>query len=143
MGFALLLLCIAIFANGVASAADAPSVQDDLCFIPPILTRSPPESNGQPVQVQIGVLLIDVVEINDVTESFTADFKVRIRWKDPRLSVAALGQWNGIFLQSFCVLQHGLNFHSLTNYQVRKAWISRMLFLSLKMPDSLVLTVWS
>jgi hypothetical protein len=41
--------------------------------------------------VKIGILLIDVVEINDVTESFTADFKVRIRWKDPRLSAAALG----------------------------------------------------
>jgi hypothetical protein len=29
------------------------------------------------------------------------------------------------------------------NHQVRKAWISRMLFLSLKMPDSVVLMVWS
>ncbi|MGV7229862.1 MAG: hypothetical protein ACQ9IQ_14540 [Nitrospirales bacterium] len=91
LGFALLLLCVAIFANGVASAADAPSVPDDPCFIPPMLTRSPPETNGQPVQVQIGVLLIDVVEIDDVTESFTTDFKVRIRWKDPRLSAVALG----------------------------------------------------
>ena len=91
MGFALLFLCAAIFVNGVASAADAPSVQDDPCFIPPMLTRSPPETNGQAVQVQIGILLIDVVEINDVTESFTADFKIRIRWKDPRLSATALG----------------------------------------------------
>jgi len=91
LGFALLLLCVAIFANGVASAADAPSVQDDPCFIPPMLTRNPPRSNGQPVQVKIGILLIDVVEIDDVTESFTADLKVRARWKDPRLSAAAFG----------------------------------------------------
>ena len=91
MGFALLFLCATIFANGVASAADAPFLQDAPCYIPPNLTRSPPETNGQPVQVQIGILLIDVVEINDVTESFTADFKIRIRWKDPRLSAAVLG----------------------------------------------------
>jgi hypothetical protein len=77
--------------SGVASAGNTPLIQDDPCFIPPVLTRSLPETNGQPVQVQIGVLLIDVVEINDVTESFTADFKVRIRWKDPRLSATALG----------------------------------------------------
>ena len=93
--FALLLLCAAIFANGVASAADNLSRPTDPCFIPPMLTRSPPESNGQPVQVKIGILLIDVVEIDDVTESFTADFKVRIRWKDPRLSATALGPFVG------------------------------------------------
>jgi hypothetical protein len=91
VGFALLLLCATIFANGVASAADDLSRPTDPCFIPPLLTRNPPETNGQPVHVKIGILLIDVVEINDVTESFTADFKVRIRWKDPRLSAEALG----------------------------------------------------
>ncbi len=88
---ALLLVWAAISVSGVASAAKAPSVPDDPCFIPPMLTRSPPTTNGQPVHVKIGVLLIDVVEINDVTESFTVDFKARIRWKDPRLSAAALG----------------------------------------------------
>ena len=91
VGFALLLLCITISASSVASASDALPVSNDPCFIPPMLTRSPPETNGQPVQVKIGILLIDVVEIDDVTESFTADFKVRIRWKDPRLSTTVLG----------------------------------------------------
>lgn len=91
VGFALLLLCVTIFANEVASAENAPSFPADPCYIPPNLTRNPPESNGQPVQVKIGVLLIDVVEIDDVTESFTADLKIRVRWKDPRLSAAALG----------------------------------------------------
>ncbi len=91
VGFALLLLCITISASSVASASAALPVSDDPCFIPPTLTRSPPETNGQPIPVKIGILLIDVIEIDDVTESFTADFKVRIRWKDPRLSAAALG----------------------------------------------------
>jgi hypothetical protein len=40
VGFALLLLCAVIFANGVASAADDLSRPTDPCFIPPILTRS-------------------------------------------------------------------------------------------------------
>jgi hypothetical protein len=88
---ALLLVWTGISVSGVASAANTPSVPDDPCIIPPILTRSPPTTNGQPVQVKIGILLIDVVEIDDVTESFTADFKIRVRWKDPRLSSAALG----------------------------------------------------
>jgi hypothetical protein len=87
----LLILWAGLSVSGVAAAANAPSVANDPCFIPPMLTHSPPESNGQPVQVKIGILLIDVVEINDVTESFTADFKVRVRWKDPRLSATALG----------------------------------------------------
>ena len=88
---ALLLVWAVISVSGVASAADDLSRPTDRCFIPPMLTHNPPESNGQPVHVKIGILLIDVVEINDVTESFTADFKIRIRWKDPRLSAAALG----------------------------------------------------
>jgi hypothetical protein len=88
---ALFLVWTGLSVSGVASAANAPSVTNDPCFIPPMLTRSPPESNGQPIQVKIGILLIDVVEIDDVTESFTADLKVRIRWKDPRLSAVALG----------------------------------------------------
>ncbi len=88
---ALLLLWAAISVSGVASAADHSSVPEDPCFIPPLLTRSPPTTNGQPVQVKIGILLIEIVEIDDVTESFTADLKVRIRWKDPRLSAATLG----------------------------------------------------
>ncbi len=88
---ALLLVWAVISVSGVASAADDLSRPTDRCFIPPMLTHNPPESNGQPVHVKIGILLIDVVEINDVTESFTADFKVRIRWKDPRLSAEALG----------------------------------------------------
>ena len=91
VGFAFLLLWVAISASGVVSASDAPSVPGDPCFIPPSLTRNPPKTDGQPVQVKIGVLLIDVVEIDDVTESFTADLKVRVRWKDPRLSAATLG----------------------------------------------------
>ena len=86
----LLFLYTAISSVSIASAVDQP-VPDDPCFIPPMLTRNPPETNGQPVQVKIGILLIDVVEIDDVTESFTADLKVRVRWKDPRLSAAALG----------------------------------------------------
>ena len=88
---ALLLVWAVISVSGVASAADDLSRPTDRCFIPPMLIRNPPESNGQPVQVKIGILLIDVVEIDDVTESFTADLKVRIRWKDPRLSAIALG----------------------------------------------------
>jgi hypothetical protein len=85
-----LFLYTAISSVSIASAVDQP-VPDDPCFIPPMLTRSPPETNGQPVQVKIGILLIDVVEIDDVTESFTVDIKVRVLWKDPRLSAAALG----------------------------------------------------
>ncbi len=87
----LLLLSVVLCLSGIESAAIASSPPKNSCFIPPSLTRSPPETHGQPIPIKIGVLLIDVVEIDDVTESFTADFKVRIRWKDPRLSAAALG----------------------------------------------------
>ena len=42
----LLLLLVGISSSGVVSAADAPSVPDDPCFIPPMLKRSLPEFNG-------------------------------------------------------------------------------------------------
>ena len=64
VGIALLLLCTAIFANGVASArVISLSRPTDPCFIPPHAHTQPIQcSNGQPVQVKIGILLIDVVE---------------------------------------------------------------------------------
>ena len=81
----------ALTISSVVFAAPPLPLADDPCFIPPMLSHSPPTTNALPVPVRIGVLVIDVVEINDVTESFTADLKVRVRWKDPRLSASALG----------------------------------------------------
>ena len=40
VSFGVLRLCAAIFANRIASAADALSRSTDPCFIPPMLTRS-------------------------------------------------------------------------------------------------------
>ena len=88
---ALILWWVVLSASGISFAADFSSSPDDSCFIPPMLTQSPPKTNGQPVQVHIGISLIDVIEVDDVKESFTANFKVRARWKDPRLSSASLG----------------------------------------------------
>ena len=45
--------------------------------------RPPP--TDQPTEVQLGMYLLDVVEINDSEQTITIDLGVSMRWTDPRL----------------------------------------------------------
>lgn len=46
-----------------------------------------PDPEGIPTKVYIGLYLIDLISIDDVHQSFTADFFAVVRWNDPRLAV--------------------------------------------------------
>lgn len=65
----LLLVC--------AAAASAASGHD---------LRSRPGSGGPPTRVNVGLYVIDIESIDDLQQSFRADFVVRLRWEDPRLA---------------------------------------------------------
>ena len=55
------------------------------------LTKIRPNNDIKPVDVEIGIFIIDIINVDEVTESFTADFLINLKWHDPRLSEKALG----------------------------------------------------
>jgi len=46
-----------------------------------------PDPDGTPTEVKVGLYVLDVADIDDVTQTFKVDFAVRLRWKDSRLPV--------------------------------------------------------
>jgi len=48
-----------------------------------------PGTDGEPVRVSVGFLLIDILDINGVTQTMRADFSVHLSWKDESLA----GRW--------------------------------------------------
>ena len=59
--------------------------------IPLRVATTRPDSQGVPTKVKVGIYVIDVMEIDDVSQTFTADLHFTLRWRDPRLSAEALG----------------------------------------------------
>ena len=46
-----------------------------------------PDPEGIPTKIHVGFYLIDLISIDDVNQSFEADFYVMARWNDPRLAI--------------------------------------------------------
>jgi hypothetical protein len=46
-----------------------------------------PDPEGVPTKVYIGLYLLDLISIDDVNQSFTADIFAMVRWNDPRLAI--------------------------------------------------------
>lgn len=49
---------------------------------------SRPDPEGVPTKVSVGIVFLDVTKIDDVNQTFTADFYFIYRWSDPRLDVS-------------------------------------------------------
>lgn len=41
---------------------------------------------GKPVKVEVGVFMVDLIEVNGASQTFRGDFLLRLRWQDPRLA---------------------------------------------------------
>jgi hypothetical protein len=63
----------------------------DDCTVPTTLTKTRPDPDGPPTIVNVGLVVMDIIDIGDTTQLFTADFFVAVHWHDPRLSAEALG----------------------------------------------------
>ncbi len=85
-----LCVVLAAFFLAVGTAVAADPVGDP-CSVPKTLERVRPDAGGAPVPVEIGVMLIDVVGVDEPQESFTVDFLLSMSWRDPRLSAAERG----------------------------------------------------
>jgi hypothetical protein len=49
---------------------------------------SRPDPEGVPTKVNVGIVYLDVTKIDDVNQTFTADFYFIYRWSDPRLDIS-------------------------------------------------------
>ncbi len=87
--FALLLLLMVI----VPAYADTSNSKqiDNPCQIPKSETLTPPKVNGEPVEISVGIFIIDIIELNELNGSFKLDFTVDVQWLDSRLSATARG----------------------------------------------------
>ena len=84
------ILCvIALYSDPTSVLSQDPST--DVYIIPKILTRMRPDHDGKPVRVEVGIFIIDVIKVDEVTESFEADYLLNLKWQDQRLSAKALG----------------------------------------------------
>ncbi len=83
----LLILAIVLIAGDPANAA----AKGGECAIPKELALTPPKVEGEAVKVSVGIFLLDIVEIDEISQSFTVDYTADVRWYDPRLSAKSLG----------------------------------------------------
>lgn len=66
--------------------------ETDPCSVSKSLTRVRPDPDGDPIRVEVGVFLIDIVDVDELKESFKVDFILSLAWRDPRLSAEARGR---------------------------------------------------
>lgn len=95
VGTVVVASCLALLAPRLACGAEAApgstSGGDDPCSIRDSLRRTRPDPEGPPVRIEVGLFLVDVIEINEVLESFKVDIRLQLQWQDSRLSAKARG----------------------------------------------------
>jgi hypothetical protein len=60
--------------------------EEHLCAPPDYRTDHRPDSSGPPTEVTLGVFLIDLLDVNDVSQTLTIDLAISMSWSDPRLA---------------------------------------------------------
>ena len=79
--------CAALLGATLAALSSAhAAAPGGRCETPPGARSSRPGAGGAPTPVQVGLFLLDVVEVDDRRQSFEADFNLNLRWTDPRLA---------------------------------------------------------
>ena len=79
-----LLATVALGSTAFASSARGADV--DPCAVPGMRTYERPGAGGPPTEVSVGIRMVDLTDINDVSQTLTGDFAVFLGWTDPRLS---------------------------------------------------------
>ena len=80
---AVALSCPLLALMAPAAAALAPGGG---CGLDGVSHTERPGREAGPTPVEIGLFLLDLVEVTDRRQSFTADFNLNLRWRDPRLA---------------------------------------------------------
>ena len=95
VGLVFIVAVVTLSVAGLVAAQTEPlSLQGGssaLCPEPEQYSQQRPRASEGPTQVGVGVLLVDLVSLDDVDQSFTADVGLILRWSDPRLADPARG----------------------------------------------------
>jgi hypothetical protein len=70
----------------VASGHTGGDAGADPCAVPSLRTDERPGAGGPPTEVLVGMRMVDLTDIDDVSQTLTGDFAVFQRWTDPRLA---------------------------------------------------------
>jgi len=84
-GLAVVWLLLGSLGNPLTLAAADPYA--DLMARQAIHAR--PDPKGTPTRAEIGIYVLDVMAIDDATQTFEVDVVVTLRWRDPRLAFSA------------------------------------------------------
>jgi len=84
-----LLLVATLFLLSVGTNVAAEGAE---CSVPKALALIPPKVDGEPVKVSVGIFLLDLIEIDEIKQSFKVDYTVDVQWHDPRMNTKALGR---------------------------------------------------
>lgn len=74
------LLPMAVFAQEVSNTGK------ERCAVVNVQTDLRPDADGPPTKVTIGMHLVDLMGIDDISQTLSGDFAVVLNWTDPRLS---------------------------------------------------------
>jgi hypothetical protein len=78
-----------ILGFGLLNESHASIVQDDTASKSQRFAGiSRPDPEGVPTEVAVGIVFLDVINIDDVDQTFTADFYLIYQWSDPRLDIS-------------------------------------------------------
>lgn len=75
----------ALDVRSVYAQSDA-SAEDDPCPSPKVRTNVRPNADGPPTEVSVGVRMVDLLDIDDVSQTLTVDLGILRSWTDPRLA---------------------------------------------------------
>jgi hypothetical protein len=81
--FALLTMSFSMLAQGQTGSSPEPG-----CEFPDSVRHSRPGAAHGPIEIRVGVYLIDIPKIDDADQSYVADIFLRYDWKDERLANA-------------------------------------------------------
>ena len=114
LAFGALFSLATLLPGGAAAQADAPP-EGDQCAVPSLRTDIRPDADGPPTEVTIGVRMIDLMGIDDISQTLTGDFAVILGWTDPRLAALEGCEiaLDDIWVPGLVVVNSGRKFPSL------------------------------
>ncbi len=80
------IFLVAALLPSAAFAQEVSNAGKDRCAAPNVRTDLRPDADGPPTTVTIGMQMVDLMGIDDISQTLTGDFLVVLNWTDPRLA---------------------------------------------------------
>jgi hypothetical protein len=80
------IFLVAALLPSAAFAQEVSNAGKDRCAAPNVRTDLRPNTDGPPTKVTIGMQMIDLMGVDDISQTLTGDFAVVLNWTDSRLA---------------------------------------------------------